>query len=232
MVCSLVRCRTGDGVGRAFSRECVALNSALLEGTDIAVFRGEHCLFSGLNLALGSGQVLQVSGDNGSGKTTLLRGLCTFVPLEQGEIRWRGSTLPRDRDRYFSELTYLGHHEGLKGDLSVQENLRASASLSASDLTAIPAAIERVGLQAQAGLPCRSLSAGQRRRVSLARLLISDTPLWILDEPLTSLDRHGKSLVESLLVEHVAGGGLVVYTTHQPLSLQQCDVQILNMSDW
>ena len=208
------------------------MSPPLRVATDIAIFRGEHCLFSGLNLALGSGQVLQVSGDNGSGKTTLLRGLCTFVPLEQGQISWRGSVLPRDRDRYFSELTYLGHHEGLKGDLSVLENLYASASLSASDIKGIPAAIDRVGLQAQAELPCRSLSAGQRRRVSLARLLLSDSPLWILDEPLTSLDRHGKSLVESLLVAHVEGGGLVVYTTHQPLSLPQCDVQILKMSDW
>jgi len=163
----------------------------LLEARDIAIFRGEHCLFSKLNLSIGSGQVLQVSGDNGSGKTTLLRGLCTFVPLEEGEVIWRGHVLPQKRDRYYSELTYLGHHEGIKGDLSVLENLRASASLSASGGSQIPAAIERVGLRIQAELPCRSLSAGQRRRVSLARLLIGNAPLWILDEPLTSLDIHG-----------------------------------------
>lgn len=216
----------------------------LLQAADVAIFRGEHCLFSGLNMELGSGQVLQVSGDNGSGKTTLLRGLCTFVPLEHGAITWRGETLPRKRDRYFSELTYLGHNEGIKGDLSVLENLRASASLCASPGSsnpkttagaiepAIELAIEKVGLHAQAELPCRSLSAGQRRRVSLARLLISNTPLWILDEPLTSLDLHGKALVESLLIEHVSSGGLAVYTTHQPLSLQGCDVQILQLSDW
>ena len=155
-----------------------------------------------------------------------------FVPLEAGAVSWRGVTLPEKRDQYYSELTYLGHHEGLKGDLTVLENLAASASLSASDATRIPAAIERVGLVGQAELPCRSLSAGQRRRVSLARLLVGRTPLWILDEPLTSLDIHGKTLVESLLMEHVANGGLVVYTTHQPLSLTGCDVQILQMSDW
>ncbi len=208
------------------------VSQALLEATDVAVFRGDHCLFSQLDLSLGSGQVLQVSGDNGSGKTTLLRGLCLFVPLEEGAVRWRGVTLPAKRDRYYSELTYLGHHEGLKGDLSVVENLRASASLSGSDAATLPAAVERVGLVNQADLPCRSLSAGQRRRVSLARLLISNTPLWILDEPLTSLDLHGKKLVEGLITEHVGNGGLVVYTTHQPLSLSGCDVQILQMSDW
>jgi len=208
------------------------VSHALLEASDVAIFRGDHCLFSQLNLSLGSGQVLQVSGDNGSGKTTLLRGLCMFVPLEEGSVKWRGVSLPEKRDRYCSELTYLGHHEGLKGDLSVIENLRASASLSDSNVSTIAESIERVGLANQAELPCRSLSAGQRRRVSLARLLIAATPLWILDEPLTSLDLHGKELVESLLVEHVANGGLVVYTTHQPLTLDGCDVQIFPLSDW
>jgi len=208
------------------------MSQALLEASDVAIFRGDHCLFSRLSLSLGSGQVLQVSGDNGSGKTTLLRGLCLFVPLEEGVVKWRGITLPERRDRYYAELTYLGHHEGLKGDLSVIENLRASASLSGSDVSKITMAIERVGLESQAELPCRSLSAGQRRRVSLARLLIAATPLWILDEPLTSLDFHGKALVESLLVEHVENGGLAVYTTHQPLTLTGCDVQVLQLSDW
>ena len=208
------------------------MSQTLLEATDLAIFRGEHCLFSKLSLAVGSGQVLQVSGDNGSGKTTLLRGLCTFVPLEAGAVTWRGTTLPDKRDLFYSELTYLGHHEGLKGDLSVLENLAASASLSGADGDRIPEAIEQVGLVSQAELPCRSLSAGQRRRVSLARLLVSRTALWILDETLTSLDIHGKALVERLLVEHVNNGGLVVYTTHQPLSLPGCDVQILRMSDW
>lgn len=208
------------------------MSEALLEATDVAIFRGEHCLFSQLNLSVGKGQVVQVSGDNGSGKTTLLRGLCTFVPLEQGNISWRGVALPVKRDRYFSELTYLGHHEGLKGDLTVIENLGASASLSGVDPADMNSAIERVGLVDHADLPCRSLSAGQRRRASLARLLVSNTPLWILDEPLTSLDVHGKELVERLLIEHVTGGGLVVYTTHQPLALAGCDVQVLQLSDW
>ena len=208
------------------------MSQAQLEATDVAIFRGDHCLFSGLNLSLAGGQVLQVSGDNGSGKTTLLRGLCLFVPLEEGTVTWRGDKLPARRDRYYAELTYLGHHEGLKGELSVIENLRASASLSGSDVSKIPAAIERVGLDSQVELPCRSLSAGQRRRVSLARLLIAATPLWILDEPLTSLDLHGKSMVESLMLEHVENGGLVVYTTHQPLQLDGCDVQTLRLSDW
>lgn len=204
----------------------------MLEARDIAIFRGDHCLFSQINLSLSSGQVLQVSGDNGSGKTTLLRGLCTFVPLEEGVVSWRGTALPVKRDQFYAELTYLGHHEGIKGDLSVVENLRASASLSASSGLRISQAIERVGLVVQAELSCRSLSAGQRRRVSLARLLVSNTPLWVLDEPLTSLDVHGKELVEQLLVEHVSNGGLVVYTTHQPLSLPDCDVQTLQLSDW
>ena len=169
------------------------MSQTLLEAKDLAIFRGEHCLFSKLSLSVGSGQVLQVSGDNGSGKTTLLRSLCTFVPLEAGAVAWRGTTLPDKRDLFYSELTYLGHHEGLKGDLSVLENLAASASLSGADADRISEAIEQVGLVSQAELPCRSLSAGQRRRVSLARLLVSRTPLWILDEPLTSLDIHGKT---------------------------------------
>ncbi len=201
----------------------------MLLAQDLAVFRGEHCVFAGLGFELRSGEVLQLHGDNGSGKTTLLRALCTLLPLEQGTISWRGSALPGARAQYFSEMIYSGHSEAIKSDLSPRENLIAGAALRGSDSIDIDAIIERVGLSDKAELSCRSLSAGQRRRVTLARLLTSHTALWVLDEPLTSLDVHGRALVEALIVEHAKQGGSVIYTTHQPLSLDGCDVRSLKI---
>lgn len=196
----------------------------------MAVFRGEHCLFSDLSFSIATGEVLQLHGDNGSGKTSLIRALCTLLPIERGEISWRGAALPAAREQYFSEMTYSGHSEALKGDLSAWENLSFTASLRGTAKASIEQAIARAGLQNRADLPCRLLSAGQRRRVTLARLQISGAVLWILDEPLTSLDVQGRALVEQLIVSHANHGGAVIFTTHQPLSLEDCDVRSLELT--
>lgn len=201
----------------------------LLEAQNLAVFRGEHCLFSGVSFCLQQRSVLQLHGDNGSGKTTLLRALCTLLPIEEGTILWRGETIPAAREQYFAEMIYSGHSEAIKGDLTARENLLSSAAIRGVESTGVDDVIQRIGLSHRADLPCRSLSAGQRRRVTLARLLVSKAVLWILDEPLTSLDVQGRALVEELIAGHAAGGGSVVFTTHQPLSLQGCDVQMLEL---
>lgn len=197
----------------------------LLHAQDLAVFRGEHCLFSGLGFGISAGEVLQLHGDNGSGKTSLIRALCTLLPIEQGRLSWRGVDLPAAQDQYFSEMSYAGHTEGIKGDLSVRENLQFFAALHAVETSNINAVIERVGLGSRADLACRSLSAGQRRRVTLARLQLSGAILWILDEPLTSLDVQGRALVEDMIVHHAADGGAVIFSTHQPLALEGCTVK-------
>lgn len=205
------------------------LTDTLLRVQDLAVFRGEHCLFSGLNFSVAAGEVLQLHGDNGSGKTSLIRALCTLLPIEQGTISWRGVDLPAGRDQYFAEMSYAGHTEAIKGDLSAYENLAFFSALRGTADTDIEQAIARVGLATRSDLPCRSLSAGQRRRVSLARLQLSASVLWILDEPLTSLDVQGRALVEKLIVSHAGNGGAVIFTTHQPLSLDDCDVRSLEL---
>ena len=200
----------------------------LLQAQDIAVFRGEHCLFSGLGFDINAGEVLQLHGDNGSGKTSLIKALCTLLPLEHGTISWRGVALPASRDQYFSEMTYAGHTEAIKGDLSARENLHFTAELRGTAAT-VDQVLARVGLESRADLPCRSLSAGQRRRVTLARLQMTGAALWILDEPLTSLDVHGRALVEGLIVEQTKSGGAVIFTTHQPLRLDGCEVKSLEL---
>ena len=206
-----------------------ALNNLLLQVTDLALFRGERCLFSGLNFSLESGQVLQLHGENGSGKTSLIRALCTLLPIEEGEIGWRDQPLQVARDQYLAEMCYIGHSEAIKADLSPRENLEFTATLLDASSSAVDAAVQRVGLIDQVDLPCRHLSAGQRRRVALARLLISRATLWLLDEPLTALDGHGRELVEQLIVEHAGSGGAVIFTTHQPLSLAAVEILSLDL---
>jgi len=194
----------------------------LFEARNLAIFRGEHCLIADLSFAVSSGQVLQVQGDNGTGKTTLLRALCGLQWIEEGALLWRGQLMKSVRDNYLAEMIYAGHTEGIKSDLTARENLRFSAQLRAGQVMGeqpadIDEALELVGLIERADLPCRALSAGQRRRVVMARLLCSSAALWILDEPLTSLDQRGRELVATVIGRHVAGGGAVILTTHQPL---------------
>lgn len=205
------------------------MNKLLLQVNDLALFRGERCLFSNLSFSLNSGQVLQLHGENGSGKTSLIRALCTLLPIEAGEISWRGQSFPAVREQYLAEMCYVGHSEAIKADLSPRENLEFTATLLNAPDTAVNAAVERVGLTDQVDLPCRHLSAGQRRRVALARLLISQATLWLLDEPLTALDGHGRKLVEQLIGEHADNGGAVIFTTHQPLSLSAAQILSLDL---
>jgi heme exporter protein A len=204
--------------------------AALISADNLAVFRGDKLLFRQLSLSLDEGQMLQLLGANGSGKTTLLRALCSLVALEAGEIRWRGQPLAKVRDQYFAEILYAGHSDGLNGDMTPRENLVFGARLRGSDTDRVDAAIERVGLRRQAELPCRALSAGQRRRVGLARLLVSEAVLWLLDEPLTALDVAGRELVESLLADQVSAGRSVIFTTHQPLQVHDCELQTLTVA--
>ena len=179
--------------------------------------------------------MLQLHGENGSGKTSLIRALCTLLPVEEGTISWRGDFITTSRDQYLTEMCYVGHSEAIKADLTPRENLSFTAALLQPESehklseNKVEQAIERVGLTGQMDLPCRYLSAGQRRRVALARLLISEATLWLLDEPLTALDAHGRALVEQLIAEHADQKGAVIFTTHQPLSLREAEVLSLDL---
>ena len=193
----------------------------LLAVHGLACTRGERTLFSGMNFSLDTGQLLLVQGGNGRGKTSLLRLLCGLTQPLEGEVRWRGETIAKTREEYHREMAYIGHLNGIKDDLTPLENLHLGAALHGRrpDPQAYEASLIRMGLERCLDLPCRVLSFGQRRRVILAGLLTAGALLWILDEPLTGLDVHGVALIEGLLRDHVAAGGMVVMTTHQPLSL-------------
>lgn len=192
-----------------------------LQVIDIESIRDDRVLFSKLNFELEAGQVVQIEGANGSGKTTLLRIICGLFLPESGEVRWSGTNILKNRAEFQVELMYLGHAQGVKGDFTPLENLNffKSVSLNSNQLP-INEILQRVGLSGFEDVPSRTLSAGQRRRISLGRLLLTDAKCWILDEPFTSLDRQGQELVEELLVQHTDNGGMVLITSHQRINLQ------------
>lgn len=193
----------------------------MLEISNLACSRGDHLLFSDLNFSLSVGELLQVQGANGSGKTSLLRTLCGFMMPVAGEIRWRGQNIRELGDAFYAEMIYLGHLNAIKDELNALENLRISAGLAGCkvDDKQVIAALRRMGLRGRETLPVKVLSQGQRRRVALARLLLGNAPLWILDEPLTALDVGAVGLMQELIGEHLVNNGMVVYTTHQPLEV-------------
>ncbi len=196
---------------------------------NLACARGERLLFKGMSFSVGAGELLLVQGGNGQGKTSLLRLLTGLARPEEGEIRWRGASIRKNRDQFHAEMIYLGHANGVKDDLNPVENLRFAEGLQgrAFEEERAIGILKQLGLNLCLDLPCRVLSFGQRRRVALSAMLLADAKLWILDEPLTGLDVHAVALMEGLIRDHLAGGGLVVATTHQALNLEGVKVQRL-----
>jgi len=193
----------------------------MFAATDLACSRGECRLFEGLGFTLEAGQWLHVTGENGAGKTTLLRTLTGLSPADRGEVRWRGKDIRRQRDDYRRAFIYLGHPSALKDELSPLENLALALRLDgvAADEEALLGALQRIGLHGREDLPARALSAGQRRRTLLARLLLRPATLWLLDEPFNALDAAGVELLLAMVGEHLGGGGMAVMSSHQPISL-------------
>jgi heme exporter protein A len=193
----------------------------ILQVNDLACERGDQRLFAGLNFSLSAGELMQVQGENGSGKTTLLRTLCGFVQPVQGAVHWNGQDINEWDEAFHSAMSYLGHLNAIKDELSALENLQMSAGLAGYKVNKQEAldALRRMGLRRKEHLPVRVLSQGQRRRVALSRLLIGDAKLWILDEPLTALDVGAVGLMQELIEEHLSKGGMTIFTTHQPLQV-------------
>lgn len=207
----------------------------LLELRNLACERDERFLFAGLNASFYAGQVVQILGPNGSGKTTLLRILAGVSQDFYGQIEWQGQAISQATSKvrweYASELIYLGHLPGIKKSLTPLENLRWYASAQGiNDDKALVAALVNVHLEGYEDTPCYRLSAGQLRRVALARLEFSRANLWILDEPFTALDKSGVAQLESRLADHARSGGLVLVTSHQDIRLP--DLQFLDLQDF
>lgn len=193
----------------------------MLRVEGLSCSRGERRLFSGLSLALGGGEAVQIAGANGCGKTTLLRTVCGLQRPEAGTVRWRDNDIHRDPEAFDGECLYLAHENALNPDLTPRENLAALARLHGDPHSdeAIESALDALGVAALADRPCRNLSAGQRRRSALSRLRLSRAPLWLLDEPAAALDTGARTLLGDCIAGHVDGGGAVLFTTHEPLEL-------------
>jgi len=188
---------------------------ALLSGRDLAVWRGERCLFEALHFELGPAQLALLVGANGSGKTTLLRIVAGLGVPTAGSVTWKGESVTELAGEDRAEMAYRGHVEALKRELTVVENLAFHAAIWGR-VQAFEQILEELKLEQVAHMRARYLSAGQRRRVALAMLMLQGAKVWLLDEPTTNLDSEGRALLVEWTRRHVAGGGIAVIATHQP----------------
>lgn len=184
----------------------------------VHAWRGERHVLKGVSCRVRPGELLHVLGPNGTGKTTLLRVICGLLRPDQGEVRWNGEPIGRIRSEYQRALAYASHEPALKGDLTPLENLTYMVGLKRPvGPPALRACLERTGVAHCADLPVRVLSAGQRRRVAMARVLALEAWLWLLDEPYTNLDAAGSALLSALLEEHIGRGGIALVVAHHEI---------------
>ncbi len=193
--------------------------TGLLSANDLCVLRGDRCLFKCLNFALNPGELLFVAGANGSGKTSLLRGIAGLLDFETGHISWDGQKILDAYQVFRSDLVWLSHRVGFKDELRLLENLQFESALRSCSMEKAQTVIERLGLATLSSLPFRYLSAGQQRRVALARMVLANGRLWMMDEPFTNLDKAGQALVAELISEHLGGGGLCIVASHQSVEI-------------
>lgn len=201
----------------------------LLELRNLGCERDERLLFSGLDVRLFPGDVVQIGGPNGAGKTTLLRALAGISTDYLGQILYAGQVLRQVGWEFSGDSLYLGHLPGIKKALTPIENLEWYQAQSGAAVS-IENALTAVGLYGYEDTPCYQLSAGQLRRVALARLHLSQARIWILDEPFTAIDKLGVSELEALIARKSADGGVIILTSHQDLTLPQ--LHVINLQDY
>lgn len=189
----------------------------MLEARALLCERDERTLFRDLSFQVNAGEWVQITGGNGAGKTTLLRLLTGLARPDAGEVCWQGDPVARVRDSYHQNLLWIGHQPGIKTRLTALENLRFFHQ--DGDSATCLAALAQAGLAGYEDIPVNQLSAGQQRRVALARLWLTRAALWILDEPFTAIDVNGVERLTQRMAEHTGQGGMVILTTHQPLNV-------------
>ena len=199
----------------------MSLNPSSLRANALTCVRGERTLFTGLDLEVSAGEWLHVRGENGIGKTSLLRLLSGLTKPAAGEIFWNEQLISADPSEYHRNLLFLGHRDSLKEDLTALENLSIATALDGIMVSGeeILLALHRFGLRGREDLPVNCLSAGQKRRVLLARLLLRQAKLWILDEPFNALDVRAVEMLSELILEHIASGGMAIMTSHQEIPM-------------
>ena len=206
----------------------------MFEAKNISYQRGGRHLFVELSFCLSEGKALHIKGDNGAGKSSLLKLLTGSARVDQGNINWKGSSILSENDDFYKQLLFIGHKAGLSQHLSAEENLNWYASLSGCALkqSDCEQAFKSFGLYGFEDIAAAKLSAGQQRRIALCRLLLEKKKLWVLDEPLVSLDKQGVKLFENLLKDHLKNGGLTIYTSHQDIISDASLIQTINLADF
>ena len=195
-------------------------NNSILKAEGLECIRNDMVLFQNLSLAVASGEVLQIKGPNGCGKTSLLRILCGLALPNDGAVYWNDKDIREYNGEYVQHVNYVGHYNGIKVELTPSENLHVSNALSTTRNGSSPEqALQQFGLYGYEDTPVRKLSSGQKRRVALARLLLTHAHLWILDEPFTSVDDAGRKFIADVLKSHMDAGGILILVSHEPVSI-------------
>lgn len=204
----------------------------MLEIRNVTCIRDERVLFEQLSFTIPDGELIQIEGQNGAGKTTLLRIIAGLGYADEGDIYWNGESIKKNREEFHSDLLFLGHHTGVKRELTAFENLEFYQSMHSNyNEEAIWDALARVGLAGREDVAAGQLSAGQQRRVALARLWLSNHKLWVLDEPLTAIDKQGVKVLEQLFMSHAKQGGIVLLTTHQDLFTDSNELKKIRLGE-
>jgi len=197
---------------------------------NLACWRNEQVLFSDLSFSISPENILFLEGENGSGKTSLLRILCGFRLPDEGEINWENETAASVPE-YFQNISYVGHKNGIKDELTVEENLNLMRSMATAEEIKTEDVLKQIGLFKKADVLSRQLSAGQKRKLALARLMMTNNSFWVLDEPFTSLDTASVRFFELLIKKHISRGGLLILTSHHDIDLSGLSVTHFNLSN-